>query len=32
MSGIDRIRVQNWLVAENYVVFDTGRFAALIGG
>ena len=32
LSGIDRIRVQDGLVAENYVVFDTARFAALIGG
>ena len=32
MSGIDRIRVQNGLVTENYVVFDTARFAVLIGG
>ena len=32
MSGIDRIRVQNGLVTENYVVFDTARFAQLVGG
>jgi len=32
MSGIDRIRVTNGLVKENHVVFDTARFAALIGG
>jgi hypothetical protein len=32
MSGIDCIRVQNGLVTENHVVFDTARFAALIGG
>ncbi len=30
-SGIDRIRVRDGLVTENYVVFDTARFAALIG-
>jgi len=32
LSGIDRIRVQDGLVTENFVVFDTARFAALIGG
>jgi hypothetical protein len=32
MSGIDRIRVTNGRVKENFVVFDTARFAALIGG
>ncbi len=32
MSGIDRIRVTNGLVKENYVVFDTARFASLING
>jgi ketosteroid isomerase-like protein len=32
LSGIDRIRVRDGLVAENFVVFDTARFAALIGG
>ena len=32
LTGIDRIRVHGGLVTENYVVFDTARFAALIGG
>jgi hypothetical protein len=32
LSGIDRIRVQDGLFRENFVVFDTARFAALIGG
>jgi hypothetical protein len=32
LTGIDRIRVHDGLVTENYVVFDTARFAALIGG
>jgi hypothetical protein len=32
LTGIDRIRVHVGLVTENYVVFDTARFAALIGG
>jgi SnoaL-like domain len=31
LSGIDRIRVHDGLVTENCVVFDTARFAALIG-
>jgi ketosteroid isomerase-like protein len=31
LTGIDRIRVHDGLVTENYVVFDTARFAALIG-
>src|SRR5439155_26345912 len=32
LSGIDRIRVQDGLFTENFVVFDTARFAALVGG
>ena len=32
LTGIDRIRVHDGLVTENYVIFDTARFAALIGG
>jgi SnoaL-like domain len=32
LTGIDRIRVHAGLVTENYVVFDTARFAALVGG
>jgi predicted SnoaL-like aldol condensation-catalyzing enzyme len=32
LTGIDRIRVHDGLVTENFVVFDTARFAALIGG
>jgi hypothetical protein len=30
-SGMDRIRVQDGLVKENIVVFDTAQFNALIG-
>jgi hypothetical protein len=30
-SGMDRIRVQDGLVKENFVVFDTAQFQALVG-
>jgi len=31
-SGMDRIRVQDGLVTENIVVFDTAHFEALVNG
>ena len=31
MSGIDRIRLRNGKVAENFICFDTARFQALVG-
>src|SRR4051812_37038659 len=30
-SGIDRIRLRDGLVAENVIVFDTGRLTELVG-
>ncbi len=32
MSGIDRIRVRDGLVTENFIAFDTALFARLISG
>jgi hypothetical protein len=31
MSGIDRIRLRDGLVAENVIVFDTAQFEAVVG-